>query len=132
MNNFDVVKDTARAKEHFLNELAYSLGPYELKEKLDNHLDSINLVDVRAYDDYIDGHIPFAEHIPAMEFEDNLDKLSKDKINIFYCYRMECQLAKKCIMKALKHGFPSMELTGGFKSWKDYDFDTIKTSATDY
>lgn len=61
MNEYkEITMDTRRAYEYFLNEISYSIGAHELKELISNDLNSFNLVDVRKYEDYIDGHIPFA------------------------------------------------------------------------
>lgn len=126
-----ITKDVHRAKEYFLNKVSFTLGPYELKEMMDHELDNFNLIDVRAYDAYIDGHIPFAVHIPSDRLEEFLPKLPKDKINIVYCYREECHLAAKCAVKMCEHHMATMELTGGFDAWKDYGYEIIRESATD-
>lgn len=125
----DITMDTHRAHEYFLNEYCYSLGPVELKEKIKNELSSFNLVDVRRYDDYIDGHIPFAMHVPYHELEEHYNMFSKDKVNVIYCYTVVCHLAKKCAVKLTEKGYPVMELSGGFEAWKHHGFDIIKDSA---
>ena len=127
--HMDVTMDTRRAHEYFLNELCYSIGPKGLKEKIKNDVNSFNLIDVRGYDDYIDGHIPFAMHVPYDELEEHFNMFSKEKVNIIYSYSIVCQLAKKCAVKLTEKGYPVMELIGGFKAWKKHDFDIVKDSA---
>lgn len=124
-----ITKDTHRAHEHFLNEICYHISPGKLNRLIKKELDSFNLVDVRMYEDYLEGHIPFATHVPHKELEENFNKFSKDKINIVYSSNMACLLAKKCAVKLTEHGYPVMELAGGFKCWKKHDFDIIKESA---
>lgn len=128
----DATKDTHKAKEYFLNEMAYTLGPIELKHMIEHHLDLFNLIDVRMYDDYIKGHIPYATHIPYEQMEKQWMKLSKDKINIVYCYSIVCHLGKKAAYKIASNGYPVMELTGGFASWKKHDLEIIEEDMSDY
>lgn len=125
----DITMDTRRAHEYFLNELCYTLGPFELREKIKNELDSFNLVDVRDYEDYIDGHIPFATHVPYDSLESHLNMFSKEKVNVIYCYSSVCHLAKKCAVKLTEKGYPVMELSGGYRAWKKNHLEVIKDSA---
>jgi rhodanese-related sulfurtransferase len=127
-----VSKNLERAKEYFTNELAYTTGPIELKHLIENHLDEFHLIDVRAYEDYLEGHIPFAVHLPADKINDNLDKLSRDKVNIVYCYSIVCHLGKKCALSIIEKGYPAMELTGGFASWKEHGLEITKEGTSDY
>ncbi len=124
-----IIMDTHRAYEYFLNEYCYTLGPRQLQKMINKKLDKFNLIDVREYEDYIDGHIPYAVHIPHHQLEENLNKFSKDKVNILYGSNFACHLAKKCAVKLTEQGYPVMELTGGFKAWKKHDFDIVKDSA---
>lgn len=127
--HMDITMDTHRAHEYFLNELCYSIGPHELKDLIKNDLNSFNLVDVRKYDHYIDGHIPFAMHLPIDEIDEHLNMFSKDKVNIVYSHSIFCHKAKKAAVKLTEKGYPVKELTGGFKAWKKHDFDIVKDSA---
>ncbi len=124
--------DTNKAKEYFLNELAYTIGPLKLKKMLEKHLEEFDLFDLREYEDFIKGHIPFASHLPADQLEDQLVKFSKEKINILYSYNFTCHLAAKCAYKLADEGYPVMVLTGGFKGWKKNDFDIIEDDVSDY
>lgn len=125
---FENAKNTECAKKHFENELSYHVGPYELNHLIHSCIEKINLVDVRDYEDYLEGHIPFAMHVPASALEDNLAMFEKNKLNILYCYKIECQLAKKCCLKLAKLGYPVVEGLGGYKSWKKSGFDVVKNS----
>ncbi len=71
------------------------IGPDRLKHLMEKHLEDFNLIDVRAYEDYIKGHIPYAVHIPYDQMEEQLVKLSKDKVNILYSHSFLCQKSKK-------------------------------------
>ena len=124
-----ITKDTDRAKRFFENFLAYTTTPYSLNELMKTNLDSFNLVDVRAYDDYLDGHIPFAIHIPADRITENLHLIDKEKPTIIYCYEQNCHLAKHSSMVFLENYYPTIELEGGFKSWKAHNYEIVKSDA---
>lgn len=117
-----------KARDFFLEKISFLTGPFELKEMIEENIEDINIIDVRKYEDYIDGHIPFAEHIPFDTFEEHLNMLEKDKINIFYCYNSFCKLGAKACYMAADKGYPVMLLEGGFKVWKKLDYEVIKTS----
>lgn len=125
-------KDAGNAKDFFKAKLAHTIGPDRLKHLIDKHLDEFNLIDVRKYEDYIKGHIPYAVHIPYDQMEDQLVKLSKDKVNILYSYSFLCQLSQKAAYMLDDKGYPVMEVIGGFKGWKKRDFDIVENDESDY
>lgn len=127
-----ITKDAHRAKEYFENELAYTLGPWQLSHLIEKHLDDFNLIDVREYDDYIKGHIPYATHIPCDQAKEQLLQVSKDKVNIVYSYSCSCHKSKKFAYLLADKGYPVMELTGGFKAWKKHDFEIIEDDVSNY
>ena len=128
LDDKNVTFDTNRARDYFLDRISYSLGPVELNHLIKNDLDHFTLTDVRKYDDYIDGHIPFAMHLPINELEEHLNMFDKCKINIIYCYNSSCKLATKMCLKLAEKGYPVMELSGGYKTWEKFGFDIIKES----
>lgn len=123
--------NSGKAKEFFLEKLSFEMSPKELEENIRNNIEEINIVDVRAYDDYIDGHIPFAIHVPLNNLDEHLVMLEKDKVNIVYSYCPFCKLAQKAGFMMAEKGYPVMIMCGGYRIWKDYGFDTIKTSSDD-
>lgn len=126
---FDITKNLHRAKEYFENECAFNIGAHALKKLIDDDLKSFNLIDVRKYDDYLDGHIPFATHVPMEKIYDNFDKFSKDVPNIIYGGHPGCMRAYKCAYLVTDRGCPCIVLKGGFKVWKKHDFDIVKDDA---
>ncbi len=126
------VKDTKKAKEFFLSQLAYTIGPDRLQHLSEHHLDEYNLFDVREYDDFVKGHIPYASHIPLEQFKEQTVQFSKDKVNIFYSYCPLCQRACKAAYMAADEGYPVMVLKGGFKGWKKREFDVVEDDVSDY
>ncbi len=126
-----ITKDTKRGHEFFMSQLAYCITPSSLKKLIAEELDTFNLVDVRPYEDYIEGHIPFATHVPFNDVADNLDKFHRDKINVLCACSLFCSMAKKAAVILTEKGYPCMEVKGGFLTWKKSDFDVIVTATGD-
>lgn len=115
--------DTQRAQCFFQELLAYTLGPIELKDLIDEG--KVNLVDVRRLEDYEVSHIPGAISIPKEELADNTNKFSKEEITVVYCYNEQCHLGIEACLILAEYGYPVMLLEGGFKSWvEDFRFAT--------
>ena len=112
------------AQNYFARILAFTLGPVELKTLTEEN--EVILVDVRRSEDYEISHIPGAISIPKDDIEDNLDKLSKDKINVVYCYNQQCHLGAKAALIMADYGYPVRLLDGGFQVWKE-DFRYVVT-----
>lgn len=117
-------KDTVAAQKFFMQYLAYTLGPAELKKFTEKG--GIKIVDVRNREDFNISHIPSAISIPKDELDKNLDMLSKDEITIIYCYNQQCHLGAKACLILADYAYPCMLLEGGFKSWvDDFRFATV-------
>ena len=108
--------NTEKAAKFFAKNLAYTLGPVELKEMLDEN--KIKLIDVRAKEDYDIAHIPNSINITYDELKEDLEndatKLSKDDIHVVYCYNYLCHLGDRAAYKLAEAGYPVMLLQGGF------------------
>ena len=112
-----------KAQCFFSKLAAYTVGPVELKDLIDEN--KIKLIDVRRAEDYQIAHIPTAISIPKEELADNLGKLSKEEINVVYCYNEQCRLAVKAALLLAEYGYPVMMLLGGFQTWvEDFRFTT--------
>ena len=109
--------DSELAMSYFTKNLAYTLGPVELKEMLEEN--RVKLIDVRAKEDYEISHLPNAINIPYMDLKEKYDILSKDEINVVYCYNYLCHLADRAAFRLAENGFPVMVMQGGFKSWTE-------------
>lgn len=120
----DITRQTERAKIFFEDRVGFTLGPVELKNMMNEK--SIRIIDVRRTEDYDRDHIPNAISIPGKDIESSLSRLSKDNINIVYCYTQQCHLAAKAALILADRGYPAMELEGGYDAWKNiYDFDVV-------
>lgn len=82
---------------------------------------SVNVIDIRRAEDYANGHIPGAIHIPRENWQDPKG-LSKEKTNIVYCYAQTCHLAAAAALKFAQKGYSVVELEGGFDNWKNAGF----------
>lgn len=112
--------DPQKARAYFENKVAFTTGPVELSHMLESG--NVNVVDVREAEDYEKGHVPGAISMPKGTWE-NPQGLSKDKINVVYCYSQQCHLAAHACTGFAGKGYPVMELEGGFEVWKDHDMD---------
>lgn len=110
-------KDTEKAKEYFMKCLAYTLGPVELKDLMEEG--KVRVIDVRGEADYEISHIPGAISMPYESISENVDKLSKDETTVVCSYNQQCHLGVKACLKLADYGYPCMYLEGGFKVWKE-------------
>lgn len=116
--------NSEKAQCFFSKLLAFTLGPVELKELMDE--ENVRVVDVRRVEDYEVSHIPSAISIPCDEMDKRLDELSKDEVTIVYCYNQQCHLGAKAALTLSDYGYPVMLLEGGFKTWtEDFRFATV-------
>ena len=109
--------DPARAKEYFEAKMAFTTGPVELERMI--KADEVNVIDVRAAEDYAEGHIPGAVSLPKDRWH-TLHGLQKSGTNVLYCYSQVCHLAAKAAVEFAGQGYPVMEMEGGFAAWKDH------------
>jgi|GEM_PF-328025 len=114
--------DPLKAKEYFALKDKYIMGPQELHFLLQEQPDLIHIVDVRQMEDYAKGHLPGAINLPQEQWKIG-SGLKKDKINVIYCYNLECPLAAKAATEFATKGYSVMELVGGFKSWQDGNYE---------
>ncbi len=116
--------NSEKAQCFFSKCLAFTLGPVELKDLLDEG--KVRVVDVRQAEDYEISHIPSAISIPCDEMDKRLDELSKDEVTVVYCYNQQCHLGAKACLTLADYGYPVMLLEGGFKTWtEDFRFAVV-------
>ena len=127
--NEKITKDLSRAKKFFENIIAYTVGVFTLEDMIKNSLESINIIDVRDYNNYIEGHIPYAMHIPMSDIEEHCNMLDKSKVTIIYTHNDSCAKAYKAALVLLDKNYPCVVLRGGFEEWKHHELDIIKNSS---
>ena len=104
--------------------MEFTTGPIELDGMMKCGED-ITIVDVRHDKDYRKSHIPGAVGLEESKW-DTFEGLSKDHINIVYCYHQQCHLAPKACRLWAEHGYPVMELEGGFMAWEQFSLPVEK------
>ena len=114
------ITESTKAKAYFEAKMSFTTGPVELERMI--KAQEVNVVDVRAEEDYVEGHIPGAVNLPKTKWESG-SGLRKDKINVLYCYSQTCHLAAAAALEFSTKGYPVMELDGGFGTWKEKEFD---------
>src|SRR5438046_9481496 len=106
------ITSPAKAKKYFEAKMAFTTGPVEL-ERMAQQAQPVNIVDVRAAEDYAEGHITGALNLPKDQW-DNAKvvkaRLHKNKINVLYCH-----LAASAAVLYASKGYPVMELEGGWR-----------------
>ena len=75
-------------------------------------------LDLRDIEEYRQGHVSSAAHIPFRELEDMLAALPKDREIIAYCRGPFCALSFKTVQILRRHGFNCRRLQDGFPEWK--------------
>ena len=122
----NITEDLSRAKKFFEDIVSFTIGPFSLDDTIARRIDAINIVDVREYQDYIEGHIPYAVHIPYKEAEKHIKMLNKDRVTIVYSYSDSCPRAYKTALQLADQHYHGVTLRGGFCKWKKHDFDIVK------
>ena len=108
--------DFAAATRHFAAKQGFTTGPHEVTGMIDRN-DPIVIVDVRFPTDYRKAHIPGAVNLPKGKWHE-AGALSKDKLNVLYCYNQPCHMAAEAAVELLAQGYPVVEMEGGFATWE--------------
>ncbi|MCH9637861.1 MAG: rhodanese-like domain-containing protein [Betaproteobacteria bacterium] len=82
------------------------------------------LIDVRGIDDYSNGHISGAYHLPVKSEEftsENLQKIvERDQAVIFYCNGINCMGSSMASVKAVEWGWINvLYYRDGFEGWQE-------------
>jgi rhodanese-related sulfurtransferase len=118
-----LTNDPVKAKEYFQAKMTFTTGPIELERLLKGR--EVNVVDVRAAEDYAEGHIPGAINLPKDKWQ-TLEGLRKDKTNVLYCYSHVCHLAAAAAVEFAGKGYPVLEMDGGMRAWREHELDVEK------
>lgn len=94
---------------------------YEQVLRLSKEADVLFL-DARAENEYIEGHIPGAKLLPALEFEKHIPEiigLPRDKRIVVYCGGGLCELSHQLCDNLIAFGFNRVFIyLGGWEDWK--------------
>ena len=113
--------DPAQAREYFEKKMSFTTGPVELNAQIETYADLV-IVDVRAREDFEQGHIPGAINLPREKWSPP-QGLSKEKPNVIYCYSHVCHLGGAAAVQFAGLGYPVVEMDGGFKAWEENDLE---------
>jgi rhodanese-related sulfurtransferase len=108
--------DPEKAKDFFAAQLEFVTGPAEVSRLGETNPDDLNIVDVRAEEDFAKGHLPGAVSLPEADWG-SLRGLHGDRTNVIYGHSAECILAKRAAIYFAERGFPVKEMLGGYRSW---------------
>jgi rhodanese-related sulfurtransferase len=108
--------DFQAAKAYFDARNGATTGPHELSGVLDRK-EPIVVVDVRFPSDFAKAHVPGAINLPKGKWANGAG-LSKDRLNVLYCYDQTCHLAAEAARELIAQGYPVVEMEGGFAAWE--------------
>jgi putative oxidoreductase len=89
-------------------------------------------LDARTLEEYLDGHIPGAQHLYAEEFDKYapavLPKLSDKKQEfVAYCHGTDCDLSILLAQKLMDSGYTNVKIFfGGWPHWKDAGYPVVQ------
>ena len=124
----NMIHDPSEAKAYFEKKLAFTTGPVELDRWIKSGENNLVVVDVRAAEDFAEGHIPGALNLPKEQWHEPIG-LEKGKTNVIYCYSQQCHLAANACFRFAAEGYPVMELEGGFETWKEHQLEVEEQAA---
>ena len=107
-----------KAIRYFEDKMEFTTGPVELNEMMKEG-EKLHIIDVRRSEDFDRGHIPGAINMPKGTWG-NTSRLSRDDVNIVYCYSEACHLAALAALEFARSGYHVMELQGGFDTWQQF------------
>jgi rhodanese-related sulfurtransferase len=111
-----VLNNPQRQREMFADLVIFTILPAEVNQFLQRDFNSI-IVDVRETEDFIDGHVPGAIHLP----KGNWGKISEwpnVRTVIVYGRSSRCPVPVQAMLEFANQGYPVIEMEGGFEAWE--------------
>ena len=108
--------DFQAARAYFTQKAAATTGPHELTGMIDRK-EEIVIVDLRFPTDFRKAHIAGAVNLPKGKWQTGAG-LSKEKLNVLYCYNQTCHMAAEAALELIAQGYPVVEMEGGFATWE--------------
>lgn len=115
-----------KAHKYFKAKMEFTTGPVELDRMIKEH-ENVNIIDVRSADDYALEHIPGSINLGKGRWS-SCSGLSRQAVNVVYCYSEDCHIAATAAMEFTDQGFSVIELEGGFEGWKEHNLPIEVTS----
>jgi len=120
--------DIAGARRFFESKIAYTTGTHEVFGQVERK-DDVVIVDVRMPTDFRAGHVPGAVNLPRGTWA-SARGLSRDKLNILYCYSQTCHMAAEAGAELAALGYAVQEMEGGFATWQSAGYPVEAAEST--
>jgi rhodanese-related sulfurtransferase len=114
------LSNSQRGKEFFADHAVFTILPAEVNQLLKRGFNSV-VVDVRETKDFVNGHVPGAINLPKGDWNKISERPNEHTV-IVYCYSQKCPLADQAMLEFTMHGYPVIEMEGGFEAWKENKF----------
>ena len=101
------------ARQFFAAKMVCTTGPVEVSRQIEGE-DEINILEVRAVEDYKRGHVLGVHNLPQENWSDVI-VLHRDRVNILGCSSAACHLAAKAALQFSEKTFPSWKWTAAMK-----------------
>jgi rhodanese-related sulfurtransferase len=115
--NFYIKKNMTSATLNIAEKVNFTIGPAEVNHQLQNGA-NIMIIDVRATEDFIKGHVPRAINLPKGQ-RNKTTGWRKERQLVIYSYSQICHLAAHAALAFAGQGFSVMEMDGGFAAWRE-------------
>lgn len=93
-----------------------SVTKEELLERMDQ--EDVIVLDVRPYEEYIQGHIKGSLSVPFSELSDRLSELPKNSSIVAYCRGPYCVWSMETLSLLKRHGLKGLRLKEGLPEWR--------------
>ena len=113
----------AAIKEHFTQGTNYITRPPEINELLTDNPGAIDIIDMRAADDYANGHIEGAVHIAFGDLGERMDEISGIKPVYLACY--SGQTAGQATLALRLNGLNVMPMYRGMAGWNGEELPVV-------
>jgi len=91
------------------------IEPDQLQRQIQSGFE-MEIIDVRTYEEYAEGHIPNAKFFPAEDIYQNIELIPKDKPVVLYCTMGNQSLLTARML--VEQGYKNVEiLKGGLNAW---------------
>lgn len=111
------------ALAHFEARLTFETDCWDTHDALSKNADDFVLLDVRGPDQYAQGHVPGALHLPYGKItERKMSEWPDDTLFVVYCAGPHCNGANKAAVRLARIGLSVKEMIGGVTGWIDEGF----------
>lgn len=99
------------------------LSPGTVRERIE-HDDEFDLVDIRDDEDYMEGHLPGAEHLTIEELEETVvDRDWADEV-VLYCYIGQTSVQAARLVEKYGDAKSVASMAGGYEAWEPVETST--------